>query len=146
MCCHFYLLYSIMLLDSSKGLSTCSLLHVVWRSLFMFAISAASSTPTVCLSQGCIVTKTWWKARLWSRWNRLHSIKWSYLLMCSHRAETSIQVQMCVVTLGAVWLSVVTRLDLQNKKVCFWAGSLTKSDLEMDVKNLISLVFDRKPL
>jgi len=33
-----------------------------------------------------------------------------------------------------------------TKKKCFRAASLTKSDLEMDVEKLISLVFDNKPL
>jgi hypothetical protein len=43
-----------------------------------------------------------------------------------------------VVTLEAAWLS--------EGQVCFRAVSLTKSDVNMDVKKLICLVSDRQPL
>jgi hypothetical protein len=56
---------------------------------------------------------------------------------------------MHVVTLGAVWSSVVVRgrqTGFSKRKLCFRAVSLTKSDLEIDVEKLISLIFVRKPL
>jgi len=53
---------------------------------------------------------------------------------------------MHMVTLGAAWSSVVVRgrqTGFSNKKLCFRATRLTKSDREMGVGKMISLVLIR---